>query len=212
MLMSLQIASSSLAALIGMHTYEPTKVAMVKLWEKTDPRGLRAQWLALHPPGERKIELDEGARRAAHAAVRAAARSAAPVAEVHAAVGAAVDRVHRHVSKQVERAQEESDKELERALEALPDGQGSAAGRAAARAIHAAAHQEHQKQAAVVLKREQDEIRRKAFTTRGIKDENKALVHAAVDRFHAIMQDEKEQRLLLSAVEDAWHPRYMQSG
>ena len=32
-------------------------------------------------------------------------------------------------------------------------------------------------------------------------------LHAAVDRFHAIMQDEKEQTLLLSAVEDAWRPR-----
>ena len=317
-MMSLQIASSSLASLIGMHAYEPTKVAMAKLWEKTDPRGLRARWRALHPPEAQRVALQEEARRAAHAAVRDAARSAAPVEEVHAAVGAAVAQVRRHVGEQTRKAQKEEDARLERALAAVPDGPAAAAGRAAARAHHTAARQESEKQAAAVLQREEDEIRRKAFTTRGIKDEDKALahaaaehgldpaalaasgnaaffrlplnsenhaytlvgyvdgltdayvvevknrmrrlfaqiplyekvqmhaymaltdrpaclwvqrykdsqesrmvhfdqewwdtavlpaLHAAVDRFHAIMQDEKEQTLLLSAVEDAWRPR-----
>lgn len=292
---------------------------MAKLWEKTDPRGLHARWRALHPPEAREIRLEEEARQAAHAAVRDAARSAAPVEEVHAAVDAAVAQVRRSVGEQTRRAREEADARLERALAAVPTGgPKTEERRAAARAHHTAARQESEKQAAVVLKREEDEIRRKAFTTRGIKDEKKALVHAAaqqgldpaalvasgnaaffrlplhsenhaytlvgyvdgltdhhvvevknrmrrlftqiplyekvqmhaymaltdrpaclwvqrykdsqesrmidfdqdwwdatvlpalhaaVDRFHTIMQDEKEQRLLLSAVEDAWRPR-----
>ena len=174
--MRLQVPASAVAAWAGMHKYECTAVAMAKMWEKADPAALRRAWRARHPVTEVSTELTPQESRCCGARARAAAE--APLPGMHAAVESALARVRDRVEAKTREAND-----ARRATRA--------AARTAAKTetdrqeldrCHAQEDAALAQRAARVIQREQDDIRRLAYTTRGKHDEKEALRQAAADR------------------------------
>lgn len=117
----MRIAASSLAALAGLHPYQPAEVALAELWQKTAPGSLHSAWArhrarreaeqaALHEEAE-KARQEAAAAKAAAAAAVAAAADTGTAAEVQAAAAATVAAATTQATAQV-RAQQATDHQM----------------------------------------------------------------------------------------------------